>query len=86
MSDTGTLLLIVMNIIHTFSAICPPGQNPNLTDTAECIDCEVGYYSPVNASDQCIMCSNNYTTPSTGSTMDTDCKSNFTSLVFFLSK
>ena len=56
-------------------AICPPGQNPNLTDTSQCIDCEVGYFSSVNASDQCEVCHSNYTTPSTGSTMESDCKS-----------
>ena len=56
-------------------AICPPGQNPNLTDTSQCIDCKVGYFSSVNASDQCTLCHSNYTTPSTGSTMEEDCKS-----------
>ena len=64
-------------VIQYLLEICPPGQNPNLTDTTQCIECEIGYFSAVNASDQCEMCSNNFTTPSTGSIAESECKSKF---------
>ena len=66
------------------SEICPPGQNPNLTDTSQCIDCQIGYFSAVNASNQCEVCPNNLTTSDVGSTAESDCEGQI-SFLFILS-
>lgn len=61
------------NTISCFIAICGPGQAPNVTNTTECIDCEIGFYSDVTAAEQCTMCAANLSTVYIASTMSQEC-------------
>ena len=56
-----------------FSEICGLGQAPNLTNTDECIDCDIGYYSDVLAADQCSQCAANFSTVNAASEAVFDC-------------
>ena len=44
------------------SAVCGLGQAPNISNTSQCIDCEIGFYSDVVTADQCTQCSTNFST------------------------
>ena len=54
------------------SAICGLGQAPNISNTSQCIDCEIGFYSDVEAADQCTQCDPNFSTvnPSSESVLE----------------
>ena len=54
--------------------ICGLGQAPNATNTSQCIDCEIGYYSDIDGPEECTLCPNNLTTTYVASTMYTDCQ------------
>lgn len=56
-----------------FPAICGLGQAPNISNTSECIACEIGFYSDVEAADQCTPCGAGLSTVNTMSESDLEC-------------